>query len=138
MISLQSEFDAVVKHLYTQRRPSSKDGGCYYRIKVKINGELTCLSCAVGCRIPDDVYRPSMDTMNCDGGSSIHSIIERFPTSLPAHFYQSEYKELYSDLQLIHDRCEVDENGEFCFEELSHKLKKIAGKYELKFIEPSV
>lgn len=54
MNTMQEEFDAVVAHLYKQGKKAMSGKGCAYRGE---NGTM----CAVGCRIPDEMYDPKME-----------------------------------------------------------------------------
>lgn len=55
MMTSQEIFDKVCKHLVTQNKKATRPGRrmCNYRY-----GDLKC---AVGCLIPDEVYKPSME-----------------------------------------------------------------------------
>lgn len=69
VLNNQTAFDKVVRHLLKQgkRSESSEAGGCAYR------GEMG-LACAVGCLIPDDEYRPSLE------GESVENIQKKIPS----------------------------------------------------------
>jgi hypothetical protein len=54
MNTMQQEFDAVVAHLYAQGKRAAVLGRCKYR-----SDEGTM--CAVGCRIPNNMYNPAME-----------------------------------------------------------------------------
>lgn len=57
----QDIFDRVVSHLAKQGRPAyHSQGGCLYRTPEG-------LSCAIGCLIPDSVYKFSMEGMSVLG-----------------------------------------------------------------------
>lgn len=56
-MKLQETFDKILKHLRTQGHPcmlSTGKGRCVYRNDA---GE----SCAVGCLIPDEMYKPKLE-----------------------------------------------------------------------------
>lgn len=56
MLTLKQGFDIVKKHLLTQNKQSVEEfsGKCRYR-----GGEG--LKCAIGCLIPDDMYKPEFE-----------------------------------------------------------------------------
>ena len=83
----QEMFDKVAAHLRKQNaKSSSEEGECFYRGP---NGT----SCAIGCLLPDEIYRPEMEK------KSVVHLVEEFPetkTFIPD-------LELAEDLQLHHD-----------------------------------
>jgi hypothetical protein len=98
MNSMQFEFDTVVNHLVEQGERAAIDHGdgsasCKYRIKT--NDKV--LSCAVGCRIPDEIYTKSMDA---DNGFGVYNLIHNYK-SLPEEIKQ--YKDMFAELQGVHD-----------------------------------
>lgn len=84
-VTLQEVFDRVVKHLLTQNKVSfaSKNGDSK-------NGDICAyrgaggLMCAVGCLIPDNLYKPEMDHpdtvvhMGYISSTDIMGIVEHF------------------------------------------------------------
>ena len=90
----QEVYDTVVQHLFAQGKPAfgyySEEKtvgapGCAYRI-----GELKC---AVGCLIPDDVYRRDMENQ------SVKNLVDHW--EVPPYF---EYHiPLLNKLQTVHD-----------------------------------
>lgn len=132
MNTMQFEFDAVVNHLYKQGAPASASAesgpGCYYR-------SPTGLKCAVGCRIPDEIYDPAMDEENGSNGTSVDSLILRFGNILPPEI--AAYENMFAELQTAHDwHGSVRADGKFDFDRLSSDLKRIAYKNGLTFTEP--
>lgn len=134
MNTMQFEFDAVVAHLYAQGRPAKTfvDGGiatkCYYRT-------AGGLECAVGCRIPDDVYVPEMDKNDANGqGTSLNAIIMRFADVLPKELMA--YSAMFNELQSVHDYCKLEADGTFNLQLLSSNLAKVAETYHLTFTVP--
>jgi hypothetical protein len=87
--SAQEVFDQVKNHLLKQNEKcaTSKDG-CLYR---KDN-----LSCAAGCLIADDEYKPSMES-------------DKWLRLIHRGFVKTErHKDLIGALQEIHDECDVE------------------------------
>ncbi len=90
MNTMQQEFDAVVTHLFTQGKPAKdiEHDFCAYR-------GAGGTSCAVGIRIPDSVYKASME------GMQVETLVDLFPDELPAEIYA--YTSLFGKLQSLHD-----------------------------------
>jgi hypothetical protein len=135
MNTMQYEFDQVVAHLYKQGRPATANGNCLYRAEV--DGQT--LSCAVGCRIPDDVYVPDMDVATGDCGTGVSGILLRFGDVLPPEI--KAYHTMFEHIQSAHDYF----SGEASFadwegstERLDSRLKKIAEIHGLTFTKPEV
>lgn len=90
----QEVYDTVVQHLFAQGKPAYGyyseeetvgDSGCAYRV-----GELKC---AVGCLIPDNVYRRDMENQ------SVKNLVDHWV--VPPYF---EYHiPLLNKLQTVHD-----------------------------------
>lgn len=131
MNTKQEEFDAVVKHLYAQGRPAKDNkGNCCYRA-----GQVDELSCAVGCRIPDAAYDPQMDSD--DGtGTGISSLIENFFSVIPLEI--NEYRDMFRELQAIHDTAELNDDGTFDLDQLNMHLALVASANGLNFTSPNV
>jgi hypothetical protein len=84
----QEIFDTVALHLIKQGKQSADaTGDCFYR-------SPDGLKCAVGCLIPDEVYRPEME------GKNIYQLIDKKYLSLK--FFQ-RYHILLTSLQTAHD-----------------------------------
>jgi hypothetical protein len=131
MSTKQEEFDAVVKHLYTQGRPAKSSAGCYYRMET----EAGILSCAVGCRIPDSVYNPQMDIGPDDhSGTGIINLVEHFNDVLPEEIIR--YEEMFRELQSVHDGAKQEEDGTFDFDHLAARLSLIANAHGVVFTNP--
>lgn len=132
MNTMQQEFDAVVAHLYKQGKPAKsyyEDGTlkqCFYR--------AGSLSCAVGCRIPDEVYSPRMDSSA--GDTDVGTLIARFGHVLPPEI--EEYEDMFSHLQYVHDTCLLGEDKNFDLVELEQKLSRVARDFRLTFTKPEV
>jgi hypothetical protein len=90
----QEIFDTVAKHLLTQGKKAvdKYTGLCTYRAP---DG----LKCAVGCLIPDDVYKPEMD--NGTSAGRIDTIYINFPEV--EEYLGIDNLSLLCDLQDIHD-----------------------------------
>lgn len=83
----QEIFDKVAKHLLTQNAQSMGIMGCAYRGD---NG----LQCAVGCLIPDELYRPEFE------GKTAHFLGRGLQDTL----WGLENQGLVEALQHVHDR----------------------------------
>ena len=117
MNTKQFEFDAVVNHLYKQGRPAKdSEGKCLYRY-----GEL---SCAVGCRIPDEDYRDGME------GERVGEIYQELPDEI------GQYLDMFNQLQNVHDTCNTEYDGTFVKADLVAYLSNVAKAYSLTFTNP--
>jgi len=85
-------FDKVKKHLLKQGERSSEDGWCLYR-----SGDLKC---AVGCLIPDDLYKEDMER------TAINGLFNKFYGVMKKIGLKHEHKNLLVSLQNIHDTAE--------------------------------
>lgn len=103
----QEAFNKVYTHLLTQNSKSTNGGGtCMYR------GENGC-SCAVGCLITDEEYRPWMDGLEAipEGYNAGMKLVNTNAASLngngllPARLVP--HLDLLCDLQAIHDMRDV-------------------------------
>lgn len=124
----QEIFDRVVTHLRTQNRKSySIDGDnakCVYRSKEGY-------SCAVGCLIPDELYKPEMDGFDDEASdTSIDGLIKK-NFVLPDYFKDNLM--LLSELQYVHDRTVTTEDLVFISDDLEYKLKRAAINCDLKY-----
>lgn len=115
MVTLQSMYDKVAKHLLKQNAVSRitntfSNAMCAYR-------SPDGLKCAIGCLIPDSLYSPGME------GKSIDALCEHFPLSdyiIPGR--------LAYTLQKIHDADEVHEWPKM--------LRLAAVEFGLREVEP--
>jgi hypothetical protein len=128
MNTMQQEFDAVVAHLYKQGRPAkasydpNREPQCAYR------GD-DGLSCAVGCRIPDDNYSAEME------GTGISFLCEYEDFNLPSEI--RAYHPMFSSLQAAHDAdSSLNSDGDFDSVELTEKLAHTARVFNLTFTPP--
>jgi hypothetical protein len=123
MNTMQQEFDAVVQHLYRQGRPSFEDDHCKYRTE---DG----LMCAVGCRIPNEMYKPEMDNSISTGlGDLLH--MYDFPQEV------FTYQEMFIRLQSIHDAWQPWEVVDsYHFSDLVPQLKACAESFGLTYNAP--
>jgi hypothetical protein len=80
----QRLFDTVARHLITQGRPSVEGSSCAYRSPENY-------SCAIGCLIPDDRYKPDLE------GSDVDGLIAKGFTEFAPH------RDLLGALQRVHD-----------------------------------
>ncbi len=93
----QQIFNRVATHLLTQKR----------RAEVSLNGNVKCVyraadgaQCAVGCLIPDDMFRPEME------GRGVYVLLNTQPQlhNLFTGFAPGEaLKNFLGGLQIIHD-----------------------------------
>ena len=120
MNTMQFEFDAVVAHLYKQGRPAKDElGTCFYR-------SPEGLSCAVGCRIPDEMYRKSMEGTCVSALSGLPQVI-------------TKYEDMFDLLQYAHDSCPTKADGTFNKTHLKQRLRNVANSFnDLTFKEPQL
>lgn len=114
MNTMQQEFDAVVAHLYKQGKRAAVNGRCRYRSD---DGTM----CAVGCRIPNEMYDPNME------GDTVHQLTMEF--TLPEEIYA--YQKMFAELQLVHDGW--IEGG---VRHLDDCLPNVAAEFDLTFTKP--
>lgn len=88
----QEVFDQVAKHLLTQMKRSTKDGGCLY---YGPDG----LKCAAGCLIAPEEYKSVMD----EGDSTAWCAL------IDKKLVPDYHSELIGELQSIHDHREIEE-----------------------------
>jgi hypothetical protein len=106
--SLQEIFEFVAKHLLTQKEPAlDESGDCVYR------GENN-LKCAVGCLIPDSLYRSEIEYVSFSYLNSFFPSISNYP---------QKCRNLVCSLQDIHD----GQNTESWYEQICI----LAESYEL-------
>ena len=109
--TLQEVFNIVSTHLLTQGQMSlNTNGDCAYRGE---NG----LMCAAGILIPDEAYRPGMETL-------------RWSTLIDRKLIENKFRDEINDLQNIHDSGSKD-NPEKCVIEWKLKLIAFAKQYNL-------
>jgi len=89
-MNAQQIFDTVALHLFQQKHPATKDGGCVYRAP---NGD----KCAVGCLISDEDYTDRMEGFGIYKNGPQSFVFSELPDwfTFNAH--------LLSDLQSVHD-----------------------------------
>jgi hypothetical protein len=108
----QDIFDRVVSHLTEQGKRSMDERHCRYH-----NDDG--LMCAVGVLIPKEDYFPEIDK----GNKTIKSLIVEYAGRFPE--WMEENLGLLSELQSVHDRQYLWENGNKMFE----TLESIAERY---------
>ena len=112
-MTLQEIFDKVNFHLRSQNAKSLDEfGKCAYRGQ---DGR----SCAVGCLIPDELYKPSMEYMVSDQIDGLSSIVGT--QDYPEKLY------LLRGLQLIHDI--------YPPEQWEHELRLLGIKFHLFYYD---
>lgn len=89
----QEIFDTVARHIFTQGVPGGhtdlqNNFACQYR-------GTGGTSCAVGCLIPDDVYRSEME------GNDVEYLLDKYYSTLPS--WMQESGGLLAKLQNVHD-----------------------------------
>jgi hypothetical protein len=118
----QEVFDTVAAHLLKQNARSLidptdlDDPGCAYR-------GAAGLKCAVGCLIPDEVYKPSME------GIGMLGLLEAGAKWAPKLAYLHPHRFLLADLQRVHDG---DAPAEW-----PTQLARVAREYSLTFTPPT-
>ncbi len=89
MYTNQSLFETVSRHLFAQgERAFAPMSGCQYRTEAG-------LSCAIGCLIPDEMYRPAFE------GRSVTGLLGSYPEI--KGLFPDVHETLLEDLQQIHD-----------------------------------
>ncbi len=123
MNTMQQEFDAVVAHLFTQGRPARDRNTCRYRA-----GEL---SCAVGCRIPDEAYDVGMDdaAYGSGGDTGVFNLIKAYASVIPEEII--EYPSFFKAMQVIHDFAKLESDRTFDLAALTIRLMSVADDYKL-------
>lgn len=121
MRTAQQLYETVVLHQRKQGQKShvklaEGDYSCRYRGS---DGR----KCAIGCLIPDDVYKPAME------GGDVSDIIAKdlLPLNLAAEFHKN--LRLLSLLQKIHD----ESNS---FEDWEKQWRMVADDFKLKYPKP--
>jgi len=95
----QQIYDKVVAHLSTQGKRSVDDRYCRYHSE---DG----LMCAVGVLIDKDDYFPEID----QGNKTIKGLVQQYEDKFPE--WMSENLGLLSELQSVHDRQYLWEDGQ--------------------------
>lgn len=110
----QEAFDIAARHLLKQRRKSYWGGACAYR-------DGYGLKCAVGCLIPDELYKPEMECSDFGAGLSVAGLCEKYPEV--AALLEGVDMCLLNDLQNCHDA--------YLVKSWHANLGKIADRYHL-------
>lgn len=126
-LNMQETFENVVRHLYAQGHPAmDESGACLYRGP---NGT----KCAVGCLIPDDLYKRQMD----EDGGSVLNLLPMFPELWELFDVRDnnnkEWQDFLHQLQLAHD-CQSFKSFECLYfnkNKLDMDLKAVATKFKL-------
>lgn len=112
--TLQELFNIVSAHLLKQGKMSlNADGLCAYRGE---NG----LMCAAGILIPDEAYRPNMETL-------------RWSTLVDRHLIENKFRNEINELQNIHDSGLHKDPGETLIQ-WKAKLIEFAKAYNLTHV----
>ena len=109
----QQAFTQIKNHLLTQNQRAEIDGTCQYRMET----DNHVLTCAVGCLIPDELYREDMES------TTIKNLVSYY-TKL-GEYFQGIDLDLLHDLQMIHDQHDIDT--------WPLLLKDVATKWELDY-----
>lgn len=111
----QEAFDKVWKWFIVDRNPRAVNGNiCRYRTA----GEIPA-KCAVGCLIPDELYRPRMECR------SVQRIISEYVEL--ANFFNGVSQDMLSQLQRGHD----DAGNEIPYENMEHSFRYVAKCFNL-------
>ena len=114
---MQQEFDYVADHLFKQGGLSvDSKMKCAYRSP---EGKM----CAVGCRIPEDMYRFAME------GLGAMQVVEQF--KVPEELI--EYQVMFAHLQSVHDQYVYDKDLTWN-DYLNSELKLVAEMFNLEFV----
>lgn len=112
MKTKQELFDNVWNYFIVEGHPQAKQGSkCLYR------GPKS--NCAVGCQLPDELYKKEMDDADA-GGGSIGTVFEKFPKV--AEYFGSANRNFLSKLQMLHDTQ---------FDKLEANLIELASRHQL-------
>jgi hypothetical protein len=123
--SPQAVFDATVRHLAEQGRPS---------LRRKNADEFTCLyrgprgaKCAVGLWILDEKYTPLMEGSPLTGSVSSRVVQEGLPEAMRG----TKMLNLLDALQQAHDFGATDAKGRWKVGDMRHGLRDIARRRKL-------
>ena len=112
----QEIFDFVMNHLWNQNKKSENAKEYFENSWQEVSIETSCLyrnfddgsKCAIGCLIPDNLYRPSFETKSVDG-----LILDIDAYSEPPHIVTEDYRKFINflssnlkflmSLQILHD-----------------------------------
>ena len=111
MEMLQNDFDTVLSAIVKQGKPSKDIGRCLYR-------GPRGLKCAIGWLIPDDLYKPEMDT-----GISFHKVLDiigRDGDNL-----------LYLSIRVCHDNASREADN--FIDVFKQSMKNVATQYSLEY-----
>lgn len=116
----QEFFTKTLNHLRKQGVPAMGPGEydnpqCMYRGE---NGT----SCAIGCHIPDDKYKSSMENLR------VKALLQKFPDLQP--IFEGVNSELMADMQFLHDNCFED------LADLEKQATVIARIHNLEYTAP--
>lgn len=121
MRTAQELFETVVLHQRKQAEKSHialSEGGfsCRYR-------DPEGRSCAIGCLIPNDAYKPEME------GGDVGDLIKKdlLPVTLAAEFFKN--MRLLSTLQKIHDQS-------LALTDWERQWRMVADDYKLRYPKP--
>ena len=136
-LTAQQVFDKVLFALRAQGRAAvDSNNKCVYRAP---NGD----KCAFGHLIPDELYRPRMETLSARGVLGISNACDEVVinyrkyhndemTKLRQMFNSNIPDKLYSSLQSAHDSVLKSEG----IEEWEKEMQRIAEHYELNYTAP--
>jgi len=110
----QEIFDTVATHLFTQGERATDNYTCVYRTPEG-------LKCAVGCLIPNKLYRVSME------GTVLDGLLRDTTCQLPKYF--RENRELLRKLQTAHD----NQDNWSSSRHMRKRLEEIAKEHYLNY-----
>ena len=100
-VTLQSVFNHVRDHLLKQNAVSEGSNGCLYR-------DSSGKSCAVGCLIADDLYRPEIEGSALDAGAFERDVQLIVARSLGLEDLPVRMLRMLVELQGVHDHGSPD------------------------------
>lgn len=126
MQTTQEYFDETVRHLLKQKERSQGHASCLYRSRTG-REEGAQLACAIGCHIPDSVYKSAMDDHG--EGMGVEDLLRLFP-DLEVYLQPGQLKKKYGQtlnqaLQVVHDDYEPSE--------WKYQLEQVANEFGLTF-----
>lgn len=119
--NLQELFDRIVNHLAKQKFQSKEDHMCKYR-------STSGLSCAIGCLIPDDKYKPEFDS----GKASIMKVLKE--SGIMDGYTGEDFaptSNFLATMQMTHDRFITDSDSEANVIDLKKHLRIVAKQFNL-------
>lgn len=130
-MKLQETFDKILKHLRTQGHPcmikwtETAPATCVYRNDA---GE----SCAVGCLIPDEMYKPELEPFSAARLLSEHNKLSKYLNTLHEDHPNMNFALFLTYCQRAHDGDALKKPAEW-MESMNRTMSQIAYKYYLHY-----